>query len=217
MTEKISLTRALVEVKTLNSRISAAINSQIFVSLSKGRASPRPIAGQFKDIKELENTILSEKQSLDALITRRAKIKSAIKKANVETLVTIADVQMTISDAVDLKESIGFDESIQYHARDQLALASNNIEKNRINMETNVQTSIERLIGADGKTKAAGEQNTLLIEGTKNAIFDMHDLALVDPLDVKKLIKDLEVKISNVKSEIDFVLSEANARTQIEI
>ena len=217
MAEKISLTRALVEVKNLNDRIARAVQGALFVTLKKGRTETRPIMGQFKDVAESENRIKADIQSVEDLIARRQKIKSLIAKANVENKVTINGQQMSIAEAIDMKVIVGYKQLIIDVARRQLTTAANNVEQNRSRMEADVQASIERLLGADAKTKAGVEQNSALIESTKKAILDMHDLSLIDPLDIKKKIDNLTVEVGNITSEIDFVLSEANAKIEIEL
>ncbi len=217
MTESISLTRALVEVKTLDDRIKKNILAQSFVLLSKGIKAKRPINGQFTSTEEASKAINTDYQSTQDLIKRRSKIKTAITKANVSTSVTINGDVMTISEAIDLKTVVEYKQLMLSAMNRQLSQLANNIEQNRIQMEANVQTSITNLLGADGKTKAGVEQNAALIDSTKAAIMEMHDLALIDPLDVKAKIKELNDEIYGIKNEIDFVLSEANASTKIEI
>lgn len=215
---KISITRALVEIKTLDDRIKSAINGSMFVSLTKGRGDhAKPIIAAYKDVNEVKDTIKAHDQTVTDLIKRRSALKSAVSKANVETRLTVGGKEMSIVDAIDMKHVNGYKKLIVAVMMAQLKSASNNIEQARAKTEADVQASIERLLGTDVKNKEAVAQNAALIESTKKAILDMHELALIDPLGVKDRITALSKEIAEVDNEIDFALSEVNAKTEIEI
>jgi hypothetical protein len=215
---EILLNRALVELKTLDARILAATKpTTLFVSLTKGRKEPKPILAQFKDAAEVAAAIKSNHQSLDDLIKRRSAIKFAIAEANVKTKVTINGKEMSIVEAIDMKNVVAYKQSLVAVLKLQLAQAANNMERSRLEIETNVQGSIDRLLGTDVKNKSAVEQNQALITSTKDAIMDMHELNMIDPLDVKTLIKTLEDEIAAVTDEIDYALSAVNATTHIKL
>jgi hypothetical protein len=84
VTETISLTRALAEVKTLEDRIQKAIVSAKFVDVVQG-VQQTPVDRAFRSKEELAARIQGDFQSIEALAARRAAIKAAITKANVVT------------------------------------------------------------------------------------------------------------------------------------
>lgn len=46
---------------------------------------------------------------------------------------------------------------------------------------------------------------------------EQKEASLIDPIKINDLIKSLEEEISLVETELDFTLSESNAKTEIEI
>lgn len=218
MTTEISITRALAEIKTLDERIQKQIDGSIFVSLSKGRKDAmKPAMGKFVNVGEVNDTIKAGKQSVDDLIARRTALRRAVQIANVNTKLTVNGVSMTISEAIDLKHVIGYKRNLHAAMVRQLSVAANNVEQSRIRNDADVQSAIERLMGSDVKNKAAVEQNDALIESAKTALLDMHEVNLIDPLNIKAQIASLADEIDKVSAEIDFALSEVNASTKITI
>jgi hypothetical protein len=209
-TENISLTRALAEVGTLDDRITKAIAAARFVGVVAGKEG-KPTDRQFRDRGELESRIKADVQSIDALIARRAAIKAAITKANVLTSVTIVGREMTIAEAVELKRSMAVQErllltmksSVQRGVQEIVALAKALDEK----IATLVQHSFQNV------SKPTPEQ----FESVSKPQVDQFGPDLLDPLDVKTRIEKLERHIEDVKLNLDFALSEVNAKTEITI
>lgn len=212
---KITLTRALVELKTLDERIQKATNQQ-FVGLVKG-TDKKPTLGMFKDAEQMERAFTANFNQVNDLMTRRQKIKSALVVANASTIVSINGNIMSIADAIDSKRLAEFRAQLIRSIRQQISNASNAIEKNRVDMEANIQAQIDRILGNDQKGKDAVSQNKDMIETIRTTMFNLHDMKIVDP---NKLVDDIE-RLSNELeafiSEIDFSLSEVNAKTEIEI
>lgn len=212
---KITLTRALVELKTLDERIQKATNQQ-FVGLVKG-TDKKPTIGMYKDVEQMERSFTANFNQVNDLMTRRQKIKSALVLANANTMLTVNGIPMSIADAIDSKRIAEFRAQLIRSIRQQISNASNAIEKNRVDMEANIQAQIDRILGNDQKGKDAVSQNKDMIETIRTTMFNLHDMKIVDP---NKLVDDIE-RLSNELeafiSEIDFSLSEVNAKTEIEI
>lgn len=212
---KITLTRALVELKTLDERIQKATNQQ-FVGLVKG-TDKKPTIGMYKDAEQMERSFTANFNQVNDLMKRRQKIKSALVLANAKTMLTVNGIPMSIADAIDSKRIAEFRAQLIRSIRQQISNASNAIEKNRVDMEANIQAQIDRILGNDQKGKDAVSQNKDMIETIRTTMFNLHDMKIVDP---NKLVDDIE-RLSNELeafiSEIDFSLSEVNAKTEIEI
>lgn len=212
---KITLTRALVELKTLDERIQKATNQQ-FVGLVKG-TDKKPTIGMYKDVEQMERSFTANFNQVNDLMKRRQKIKSALVLANANTMLTVNGIPMSIADAIDSKRIAEFRAQLIRSIRQQISNASNAIEKNRVDMEANIQAQIDRILGNDQKGKDAVSQNKDMIETIRTTMFNLHDMKIVDP---NKLVDDIE-RLSNELeafiSEIDFSLSEVNAKTEIEI
>jgi hypothetical protein len=79
----LTITKALVELKLLDSRINNGITKLLPVEVIEG---DRPPSG-FKSVAEFNQAATSLLQSVQDLIERRQKIKNAIVKSNAVTLV----------------------------------------------------------------------------------------------------------------------------------
>ena len=102
MKQKMTIHRGLAELKLIDSRISQTIFS----------LSPTGIVqeGKLVDIhykkEDFEKNAKSKFQSIQDLIDRKNRIKSAIVKANVITEVNVSGKIMTIADAINYKALI---------------------------------------------------------------------------------------------------------------
>lgn len=212
---KITLTRALVELKTLDERIQKATMQQ-FVGLVKGN-DKKPTLGMFKDAEQMERAFTANFNQVNDLMKRRQKIKSALVVANAATIVSINGNTMSIADAIDSKRIAEFRAQLIRSIRQQISNASNTIEKNRVEMEANIQAQIDRILGNDQKGKDAASQNKEMIETIRSTMFNLHDMKIVDPNKLVEQIENLSNELETFISEIDFSLSEINAKTEIEI
>lgn len=216
--QKMTLTRALAEVSTLDSRIRSVIGDTLFVSTKRGLTKETPSERKFKDVKEVEARITSTIQSANDLIARRAAIKAEIGKANVRTSVNIAGKTMTIAEALDYRKTIEYKSLMLNNARSQLNVASNAIQRNQIEMDQQINAAIQQILGKDaGTDRNAVERAQELVKTTSDSIKDQHSISMIDPIDVKQYIDDLSKEINDALNEIDFCLSEVNAQTTIEV
>jgi pyrrolidone-carboxylate peptidase len=66
-------------------------------------------------------------------------------------------------------------------------------------------------LGKDVKT------NPDTITALRNSFMETNKVEVVDPMNVKKMAKELEEEIDSFESNVDWVLSEANGKTMIEV
>lgn len=207
MATKMSITRALVELKTLNNRIIKAVTVIDPVTLVIGKNSPRG----YKSTEEFETKAKADFASADALIKRRAAIKGDIVKANAITMVTIAGKSMSIAQAIEKKNSIKYDKSLL----ERLSKLYFDVLKQSVGLEAEVEMKLQRLLEVNfGKeSKAKTEEFEAIAKPFKEA----NQPRIIDPLDLKNLIEKIQKEISEFEGEVDFILSEANAKTEIEV
>lgn len=98
-TEKLTIHRALSELKIIDSRISKAIDEGVFVTANKH--SNAKINGM--TIGGLQSFMKSSLESITSIITRKNAIKRAVDLSNATTKVTINGVEMTVVEAINLK------------------------------------------------------------------------------------------------------------------
>jgi RNase P subunit RPR2 len=205
---KISIARALIELKTLEKRIDKKLHELEPISILTGNKLESGI-----DSKEaFEKEVKASYQSLIALIEYKRKIKSAIVKSNAVTYVEIAGAKMTVAEAIERKSSIGIEKEIKK------TLAKKYTDKLKIveNHNSNIQSQLYKLLQA---TYSKPETELSKEDYDKIAIpfKENNDATLIDPLNVKKTLQELDEEISEFESEVDIALTESNARTEVEV
>lgn len=206
--ETMSIHRALSELKLIDSKIEKSINALEPV----GRQQEGKLVNQESKLEDFEQQAKSKYQSINDLIDRKVKIKSAIVKANAETNVVINEKTMTIAEAINYKTVIEQKKSLI----DRLEYRYNNCRSLIENANSQVNQNAIKLAEA-----ALQKDNVKINDGDAIAITEPYikknEFNLIDPLNVKELIENLENEVSEFESEIDSVLSEINAITQITV
>lgn len=200
----ISITRALTELKTLDKRIQKNIDSGAFVSYQGQFHSPSPYVKEAK----------ANYQSIMDLLERRKKLKSLIITSNAITKVTICGKEMTVAEAIETKSSIKHYKNLLARLKSQSADANRTVE----NINNKVRNDLEAKTSRNGSSTESKEKETQmdLVEFSKKYM-EMHGVKLYDPLNISKKIESLEEYITNFENEIDYVLSEKNSVTFIDI
>ena len=98
----LSIARALVELKTLDSRIGKITNNTNWILLKSKNKNSNINEEEFK------KSTISEFQSLNDLIMRRDKIKNAIILSNCSATVLLGEKKMTVSQAIEYKKTIQY-------------------------------------------------------------------------------------------------------------
>lgn len=207
---KVTIHRALSELKLIDSKIEKQINEILPVGIyQKGKL----IENRFAE-KQFAETAQSKYNSVVDLIARKSKIKSAIVAANGKTKMTVAGKSMTIADAINTKAAIEFKKQLinKLKAGLQTAVAMQN--KNNAIVQENLQSIIKALVGKDNaNAKSAADA----VDVTSKTYMAANEFHLADPLKVQDKIDALEKETSDFLSEVDASLSEINAVTFIEI
>lgn len=203
---EMSLTRVLNEIKLLDKKIHQA-SVKPFLMYSVGG---KPNTG-FETVKDMENMAEANYKSVTDLISRRNKLKGLLTEANATTKVTIAGDEMTIAQAIDRKSSISLEVNLLNQMNAQLANNVSIVDNGNAQVQQNVDRLLEASFGRDKKiTEAESDAITKPYE-TK------HKFALVDKINIRDKIDKLSEKITEFQNEVDFTLSEVNARTVIEV
>lgn len=206
---KMSIHRALGELKTLDKRIRKEIENTIFIGAKKKSSNT-----EYKtrtSIVDFNNNVNSSIQSINDLILRRKEIKEAIVNSNANTFVTIGDNKMTVASAIERKTSIGYDKFLLSKIKEQYALIVGFVEENNEEVECDLSSKIDNMLNANDKNNING------IEEFSKAYRNSNSWEIIDPVDLKSLIDKLEKEITIFENEVDVVLSESNATTFIEV
>ena len=210
ITETMNVHKALSEVKILNDRILSKITENNFCVCNK--VTNKVING--KSIDDWKKNTKDVWDSINQLILRREAIKRAISYSNASTKVVVADKEYTVAEAIEMKQY-----GIHYHRQllNQLQknFANVNAEVERINAEADTKATnyAQNCVGSD-KTSPEVIKD---IENIRKSYYDTHKAEIIDPLDSIKRIEELNDYIDKFTSEIDSVLSVANATTVITI
>ncbi|MEK4029196.1 MULTISPECIES: hypothetical protein [Bacillaceae] len=204
---KISITRALAELKLLDKRIQTTMNQTPFISYAVGN---KPVSG-FATNKEFEDKAKSAYQSTLDLIKRRNAIKSAIVLSNAMTQVEIAGNQYTVAEAIERKTSIQYEQQLLRKMKQEFSLVTDQVEDINDEVKQQLDRQLEVLYGREAKLKA--EESNELTKSYR----EKHEAKIVDPLKLRQEYERLEQKIDEYLTEVDFVLSTSNTLTEIEI
>ena len=209
-TEKMTIHEALSELKVIGKRIDKEINDMVFVTTNKH--SNTKIGG--KTIEEFSDNIKSKYQKITDLIKRREVIKRAVTQSNAITVVNISGQEMTIAEAIEYKKSgIAFKENLLRCLSFQYNRATDIINRtNGDNLEAKADDYVIKMYG----NKDSGIANEVIETAKKNYI-DNNSLDMIDPLDVSKIITELNDEIDKFMTKVDSALSVSNATTMIEI
>lgn len=207
--EKISITRALAQLKLLDSRIKKEIANTRFVGIYQAR--DRIVKGTNLNREEFEKKAISEKQSIDDLIKRRMVIKSAILISNANTSVVIGGEKYLVVEAIERKNSIEYDKHLLASMRSQYTENVNIIETNNTKINNQIDDMVKANLGADKQVSKNDYDNV------SKPFRDQNELKMSDPIKLEYEIEKLDKKIDEFLSEVDFILSESNSRTEIEV
>ena len=213
MSHKMSITRALAELKRLDDRIqNAQSGAAVFVSVAVGQNDNRkPFTGQ-GTVSTVSSNIQSCFDSINALFAQRQAIKAAIVKSNAVTTVSIGNRTMTVAEAIELKRSINAKVTFRNVLQQQYRVAQAKVGELNAQLEVTIENNLKTVYGSD---KSKVDSNTYdSIAKPQRAI---KEASLIDPADIVKVIATLSEEISQVETELDFTLSEVNARTEIEV
>lgn len=209
-TEKMTVHKALAELKLLDHRIKKAIEEGIYCVANKH--SNDKIGGI-----PLDDYIKIMQGGYDKatnLINRRKAIKRAVVLSNAVTKVSVADVECTVSEAIEMKNhGIEFDKMLMNAMQKHYNIAQMQIkQENGKDLEERAEQYVTAIYG-----QKEGKANTADIEKVKSDFLTANQYELVDPLRILDKIEDLEKKINDFMAEVDSALSVSNALTEIVI
>ena len=208
---QISVTRALTEVKHLNDRINRATGMQ-FVGNARGKDTFKVVLGNNQSVADVENIFKQNLQSALDLISRRDLLKRKIVESNSSTKVTVAGETMSVSEAIEKKASIQYKINLLQSLRQQYQQALNVTEQHNAKLYQEIDNAVQQAYSND-KGKVDAEQ----YEAVAKPRLQRNEVSVIDSIKAQEVIKKLDEEISAFVSEIDFILSESNAKTLIEV
>ena len=213
-TEKMTVHKALAELKIIDSRINNAINEGVYVVANKH--SNEKIGG--KTINDYKEHMKACHQKVSDLIARRNAIKRAVVLSNANTKVKVGNEEFTVAEAIEMKNhGMEFKGNFLRTVAYQNQIAQNELNRNSGEaIEKRAEQYVLSVIQAQPKDAKMGVDSdamqALRKDYIKNNTYD-----LIDPLNVNKIIEELTDEINEFNTEVDAALSVSNALTVIEI
>lgn len=205
--EKVTIHRALAELKLMGVKIDKQIMELDPIGITQ---KDKPVNGVYQK-EDFESNVKSKFQSLTDLIDRRTKIKSAIVRVNGTTLVKVAGEEMSISDAITMKNTIESKKRLIEVLKRKVSAAKTSLEKSNTQIEANA-LQLTQVVLSKQNVKVSEED----VKKVAEPYLKDNTFHLVDPIKAEERALDLEKKVGDFEAEVDAVLSEINATTFVE-
>lgn len=196
--------RALGEIKLYDKKIVGLLDKD-FVLASKKRLAK--IHGV--DVEKYKEEMKANLQSLRALMRNRQTLKSAIAKSNETTEVTIGGETMTVLDAIERKNFMNMRMSVVNTLKSQFNRADREVRM----YEDNLQANLENYI----KNTTKELNNKDLIDSLTESYKSLNEVVMIDPSNLRLVIEEMTKENDQFNTEVDYVLSESNSNTTIEV
>lgn len=206
--EKMTVHKALAELKTLDDRINTAIGESVFVRAN--RHNNTKIFG--KTIEEFKADSAASLMSVTALIDRRNAMKRAVVLSNAVTKVEIGGVEYTVAEAIEMNNH-GMENLVDLRncLREQYSSVKRMVEsENGDKLVKACENYMQATFGTKEKI------NNPDIEMAQKVYMANNTYDIVTGFDIEKVIKELTDRIDAFKAEVDSALSVSNALTVIE-
>ncbi len=204
MAQQMSITQALPELKLLEKRIDKV--SDTIAEWCKVSHNGAPV-DKDKHKKETE----AQLQSFMDLVKRRDAIKRAIILSNANAKVKIGTFEGTVAEAIEYKMSIRFKRNLLDNMKSCLQTKREEYDRMKGQVDSRLERLLQSELGKDVKT------NPETITALTTSFRDNNKVELVDPLDLAVKIQSLEDELDAFETNVDWVLSQANATTMIQV
>lgn len=200
---KMSITRALAQVKLIESKLGRAFAGFDVEINGKLKYFPNFTTEQF------EKEALVEVNSFEDLFKNRLKIKSAIARANIDTKISLLDTEYSIIELIDLKNSSQYKKNVYTNLINNYNKCKSDVVNQDVKIENEVSKQVE--VANSNKTQVSKDLTTTLTETYKTLWGGK-----IVGLDINKISKEKD-DLDKLVAEIDMILSEINSRTEIEV
>lgn len=211
--EKMTVHKALAELKTMDDRIIKAVNAHPYAIAVKHSAEK--INGVA--VSEFKDNIKSAYQKVQSLIARRDAMKRAVVISNAATKIVVGDKEYTVAEAIEMKNhGMEYKKALLNRIVDNWHAAE--VELNRNSGEA-IEKRAEQYVLSVIQAQPKDSKMTVDSEAMKALRKDYianNTYDLIDPLGVTKLMEGFMDEINEFETEVDAALSVSNAVTVIE-
>ena len=208
--EKMTIHKALCELKTLDARIKKAIEGCVYAFANKH--SNTKVSGL--SVSDYCAEIKSAYRSANDLIIRRDAIKRAVVLSNATTKVTVGGNEYTIAEAIEMKNhGIPFRQTLLNKLRNDSIRARSEADNNNGDvLEMRADEYIRSLYANAAMKNLSDEVKKMRADFMASQVME-----IVDPIGITAEIERLEAEINAFAVEVDAALSVSNALTEITV
>lgn len=212
-TEKMTVHKALAELKTIDDRINKAIRDVTYVLAVKHSAEK--INGM--TVANFKEKMRSGYQKVTDLIARRDAMKRAVVLSNATTKVRVGDNEYTVAEAIEMKNhGMEFRSALLRQMNSAYVSAQNELTRNSgETLEKKAEQYVLAVIAAQPKDSKMSVDSEAM-KALRKTYIENNTYDLVDPLDVAKIMETLDAEINEFNAEVDAALSTSNALNVIE-
>lgn len=201
-TTNMSLHRIIAEIKSLEEKLNM-INHAQFVGVQVGDDVTK--ANEFKTVSR------SSFDKIRSQYANLATLKAARNKANSVTQVVIAGVTMTIDQALAAKAATPYKQTLINTLTIQFTNAQRQVDQNTAQIEAKVNQQIATMF--TGTRKATDDEVAVIRSAAERN--QKAQVVVADGL--KENLEALKAEVEGFTLEVDFILSEANATTKVDV
>lgn len=212
---KITLHRAIAEIKSTNDRLDKLTKCGTFVAV-KNKATGLSAGG--RKIDAVEKEIIGCLDKFNALYDNLTKLKFALVGANSgikshDDLVTeeVCGKQYTVLEILALKQIVKHKAGLLTKLKVDFANAKADIDRRMAAEDSKLQRTIAQLNNNDADNKE------VTIDMITKTYWQSNGFEFIDPIHIEDIIERLEKETCAYEVEIDAALSQANALRTIEV
>ena len=207
-----TITRALSRINALQDKIQKAADLTYVTTVNTIKLNSEDTIKTLTDLK-------ANIQSAEAIKLEILKLKLKIQESNLSTIVTINNKEMTVREAIELKYLYeNYFSRISNVMTDQLRRSKLKQSAAQAEIENSQQEAIRQLTAMDSSISAEeveirSKVSIELVRQTK----ELFVISFNGTEDAENSVKNYIEEISTYLEEVDYVLSESNATTTIEV
>ena len=207
-----TITRALSRINALQDKIQKAADLTYVTTVNTIKLNSEDTLKTLTDLK-------ANIQSAEAIKLEILKLKLKIQESNLSTIVTINNKEMTVREAIELKYLYeNYFSRIANVMTDQLRRSKLKQSAAQTEIENSQQEAIKQLTAMDSSISAEEVESRSkvsieLVRQTK----ELSVISFIGTEDAENSVKNYIEEISTYLEEVDYVLSESNATTTIEV
>lgn len=206
---KYTITRALAELTMLKDRYQKELMKLNLIAVKQGNKIRKPNSS-YEEKSFIEQANQNYQSVLD--IERRIlEIKNKIDMSNFTTKVSIGDIEMTIQEVLNKKRFIELKQNRLTYLKNMKQKAQMDfdmgIEENRRRIEKMSQDQM-----SNNASKVSDAEKEIV-----ESVEKIYKMDFIDPINLSDEIEKLEKEIMEFNNNVDYILSESNSTTYIDV